>query len=67
VAEHPEVPGVEVESSEALGELSMCVGAELDQQEAETPAQVPRRGRLRVGRISGHVADLTALSKLFLI
>jgi hypothetical protein len=46
---------MEVESAEALGELAMRVGAELRQQEAEAPAQSPRRGCLRAGAISGHL------------
>ena len=67
VAEHPEVPGVEVESGEAFGELPMRVGAQLGQQEADAPAQAPRRGRLRAGRLSGHPADNTAPGELFLL
>jgi hypothetical protein len=43
------------------------VGAQLCQQEAETPAQCPRRGRLLAGAISGHAADNTARPELFLI
>ena len=38
VAQHPEVPGVKVESGEALGEQPMREGAQLGQQEAETLA-----------------------------
>jgi hypothetical protein len=30
------------------------VGAELREQEAETPAQFPRRGRRRAGGLFGH-------------
>jgi hypothetical protein len=67
VAEHSEVPGVEVESREAFGKLSMRVGAELGEEKAGAPAQAPRRGRLRAGRFSGHPADSTALGELFLI
>ena len=67
VAEHSEVPGVEVESREAFGKLPMRVGAELGQQKAGAPAQAPRRGRLRAGRFSGHAADGTALGELFLL
>lgn len=67
VAEHSEVPRVEVESGEAFGELPMRVGAELGQQEADAPAQSPGRGRLRAGRFSGHPADNTAPGELFLL
>ena len=55
VAEHSEVPGVEVESGEAFGKLPMRVRAELGEQKAGAPAQAPRRGRLRAGRFSGHL------------
>ena len=68
VAEHSEMPGVEVESGESFGEAPMRVGAQLGQQEADAPAQAPRRGRLlRAGRFSGHVADDTEPGKLFLL
>ena len=56
VAEHSEVPGVEVEPREAFGKLPVRVGAELGQQKADAAAQVPRRGRLCAGRFSGHLA-----------
>jgi hypothetical protein len=67
VAEHSEVPWVEVESREVFGKLPMRVGAELGQQKAGAPAQAPRRGRLRAGRFSGHLADSTAPAELFLL
>ena len=67
VAEHPEVPGMEAESGEALGELAMCVGTELYQEEATTAAQSPRRGRLRAGGISGHPPIIPPQAELFLI
>ena len=67
VAEHSEVPGVEVESGEAFGELPMRVGAQLGQQEAGAPAQAAGRGRRRSGRFSGHVCDDTAPDELFLL
>ena len=67
VAEHPEVPGLEVESGEALGELPMRVRAHLSQQEADAPAQAPRRGRLRARRISGHPPMVPRRKELFLI
>ena len=56
VAEHPEVPRMEVDSGEALGEAPMRVGAELGEQEAETPAQFRRRGRRHLGGLFGHLA-----------
>jgi hypothetical protein len=67
VAEHSEVPGMEVEGGEALGELPVRVGAQLGQQEAGAAAQVPRRGCLRAGGVSGHRADDTAPLELFVI
>ena len=67
MAEHPEVPGMEVESGEAFGEAPMCVGAQLREQEADTPAQPPRRGPLHADGIPGHTADNTAPPELFLI
>jgi catechol 2,3-dioxygenase-like lactoylglutathione lyase family enzyme len=60
MAEHPEVPRVEVEGREALGEAPVLVGAELHQQKADTPTQPPRRGSLHAAGISGHPADGTA-------
>ena len=42
VAQHPEVPGMEAESLEAIGEFPMGVGAELDQQERKPPTQGAR-------------------------
>jgi hypothetical protein len=59
VAEHPEVPRVEVERGEAFGEAPVLVGTQLHQQKARAPAQPPRRGRLQAGGISGHRADGT--------
>jgi len=56
VAEHSEVPGMEVESGQALGEAPMRMGAELREQETGTPAQLPRRGCVHAGGISGHLA-----------
>jgi hypothetical protein len=38
VVEHPEVPRVEVEGGEALGETPMPMGTELRQQKAGTVA-----------------------------
>ena len=67
VAEHSEVPGMEVEQGEALGELPMRVSTELRQQEAETLAQPPCRGRLRAGGICGHAGDNTAREELFMV
>ena len=58
---------MEVESGEALGEAPMRVGPQLRQQEADTSAQAPRRGRLHAGGISGHLADDTARLELFLL
>ena len=58
---------MEVESGEALGEAPMRVGAELREQEAETPAQFPpprTPARWRALRASG---DDTALLELFLV
>ena len=54
LAEHPEVPRVEVEGGEALGEAPMPMRAQLHQQETGTAAQTARRGCLHVGGISGH-------------
>jgi hypothetical protein len=67
LAEHPEVPRVEVEVGKALGEAPMPMGAQLHQQEAGTPAQPPRRGCLNAGGVSGHAADGTAPLELFLL
>ena len=58
VAEHPEVPRMEVEFGQALGEAPVRVCAELDQQEPGTTAQ-------RV--IARHRPDDTAPLELFLI
>src|SRR3954447_23854609 len=54
VAEHPEVPRVEVEGSEALGEAPVFVGAQLHQQKAGAPAQPPRWRRARARWTAGH-------------
>src|SRR4051794_23841604 len=56
VAEHPEVPRVQVEGSEALGEAPVLVGAQLHQQKAGSPAQPPRWRRARAGGTAGHPA-----------
>ena len=66
LAEHPEVPRVEVEGGEALGEAPMPVRAQLYQQEAGTAAQPPRRSCLHGGSISGH-PPIVPLQELFLI
>ena len=65
VAEHSEVPGMELESGEAFRELPMRVSAQLRQQEAETLAQPPRRGRLHAGGVSGHLTILPRLKNCF--
>ena len=62
MAEHPEVPGMEVESGQALGEALMCVGSQLRQQEAGPPAQPPAPGPPRAGGIAGTLCDGTALN-----
>ena len=67
VAEHSEVPGVEVESGEALGEAPMRVGAQLNEQEPDAPAQFPRWGHGRAAGISGHPGNSTAPLELFMI
>ena len=67
VAEHSEVPGMEVQSGEAFGELPMRVCAQLRQQEAEAPAQPTRRGRLHAGGIFGHAGDSTEQLELLLL
>jgi len=54
VAEHSEVPGMEVEPVQALGKGSMGVRAQLHQQEAGPAAQPLRRGRLPAVGISKH-------------
>jgi len=61
VAEHPEMPRVEVERRQALGEAPVLVGAELHQQKPGTPTQRPRRGRLRAGGISGHLPRVSLM------
>jgi len=54
VAEDSEVPRVEVDSGEALGEAPVRVGAQLSEQEAGTAAELLRWGGVRDGGISGH-------------
>jgi hypothetical protein len=67
VAEHSEVPGMKVESGEALGEAPMRVGAQLNEQEPDAPAQFPRWGHGRAAGISGHPGNSTAPLELFMI
>jgi len=67
VAEHPEVPRVEAEGGEALGEAPMPMGAQLHQQEAGTAARPPRRGCLHAGGIPGHPVDGTVGLELFML
>jgi hypothetical protein len=67
VAEHAEVPGVEVDFGEALGEASMRVSPQLHEQEAGTAAQFSRRSRPRAGMIVGHRVEHTAPGELFMI
>jgi hypothetical protein len=69
VAEHPEVPGVEAERGEALGEAPMPMGTQLHQQEAGTAAQPRRRCCLclQADGISGHPGDGNVHRKLFMI
>ena len=67
VAQHPEVPRMEVEAGEQLGEASMRVGAQLDQQEGGTPAQAVGRGSLLSGGIALHLAEGTAQVELFML
>jgi hypothetical protein len=67
MAEHSEMPRMEVEFAQAIREAPMRVGAQLHQQEAGTAAQFPRRGCLRGGGIGGHAADDTAVLELFMV
>ena len=67
VAQHPEVPRMEVEAGEQLGEAPMRVGAQLDQQEGGTPAQPVGRGCLLSGGIALHLAEGTAHVELFML
>ncbi len=66
LAEHPEVPRMEVKTGEALGEAPMPMGAQLHQEEARTAAQAARRGCLLARAFYGHAADRTG-EKLFMI
>jgi hypothetical protein len=67
VAEHSEVPRMQVESGQALGEAPVRVGAELYQEEAGSAAQFPGRGCLRAGGIAGHRADDITSLELFML
>jgi len=61
------VPRVKAKGGEALGEATMPMGAQLDQQEAGTAAKPLRRGRLRASALAWHAADGTARLELFML
>src|SRR5680860_1915980 len=63
LAEHPEVPWVEVERRETLGEASVSMSAELRQEESYAAAQSPRRVVPRANRVwrDAHAVELLIL------
>jgi hypothetical protein len=61
MAEHSEVPGVEVDLVQALGKAPVRVGAELRQQETRPAAEFPRRRATSAGGFAAHGAAMIPL------
>jgi hypothetical protein len=61
VAEHAELPGMQVMLGEALREAPMGVGAQLREEKADALAELPGRGRVDSGGIAGHLPEYTVI------